>query len=103
MKILKFLPLVVVLTVAAVCICGQPAQAAENPHHWHVQVLPHHAEQGARGDIGSAPPVGLYGVGQAFVQTPLPNGVNADLSALWPCFGSGGTGTAANPDCPSLG
>jgi hypothetical protein len=103
MKRLKFLPLVVVLAVAAMFICGQPAQAAENPHHWHVKVLPHHAEQGARGELGGAPTPGLYGVGQAFVNTPAGYADNSDGSELWPCFGSGGTGTAANPDCPSLG
>src|SRR5271156_3543903 len=105
MKVLKFLPLLVVLTVAAMLICSQSAQAAEVPHHWHISVKPHNpGQQEARGEIGGAPPANLYGVGQSFVQTPLPNFVNTgDGSDEWPCFGSGGTGSAANVDCPSLG
>ena len=106
MKKLFLLPLVALLAVSVLFVGTQQAQAQHKdvPHHWNVKVLPHNPILGdASPDTGGAPPAGLYGIGQAFVVEPEPTWVNSDGSDEWPCFGTGGSGTSANSDCPTLG
>jgi hypothetical protein len=94
------------LAIVALFVCGQQGFAAEVPHHWHIKIVPH--KDGGGGGVisdsqGAAPPAGLYSAGAAFTNTPNYLGANSDGTDLWPCFGTGGTGTAANADCPTLG
>lgn len=104
MKKIYLLPLLALLAVVALFICG-PQAFAETPHHSHMMVVPR-----AHSDVNSnatLPPVaGIYAVTQGFVGTPYPNWINnTDGYELWPCFGDyNGTATSTeNADCPTVG
>ncbi len=103
MKKASLLQVFLTLAIAALFVCGQQVFAAEVPHHWHVKVLPHQPtnRSGEASDaVGAAPAAGLYGIGQAFVETPLGQSENTAGAELWPCFGGSGT---AQPDCAFIG
>jgi hypothetical protein len=95
------------LAVVALFICGQAFaedKKPEVPHHWHISVMPHNSNGlHVQANIGGAPPANLYSLGEQFVTEPNPPFNNSDASDYWPCFGTGGSGTAENPDCPTLG
>ncbi len=97
------LPLVAVLAVVALFVCGQQAQAAENHHpKFAIKIVPH--QPGSEIATPSVLTPNLYGVSAASAYTQYPNN-NSDGSDLWPCFGSyDGTHTSTeNPDCPTVG
>jgi hypothetical protein len=94
------LPLVAAVTVVALFVCASNSQAAEVPHHWHIKAIPHNPNGGSRPTDGAGPPAALYGISQAFVETPLGQPGNTADAELWPCFGGEGT---VQPDCAFIG
>ena len=83
------------LAIVAFAVCGQLA-LAENPHHWHIKVVPaKHSNLMVHSD--GAPPVGLVGIEAALTTTA----VNAYGADYWPCPGGATTvGSVGNTACP---
>ena len=91
----------VVVLIVAFCF-GQFALAADS-HHWAARAVPSTNMRGPGVHGNAADANNLYALWGAFAGGPIASYAspfNSDGSEIWPCFGGG---TAANPDCPSIG
>ncbi len=104
MKKFLWFSLVALLAFAVAFAFNQQAQAqaSEVPHHWHIKAIQRTPNnEGVRSEAtGAAPAAGLYGIGQAFVETPQNQPGNSANAELWPCFGGDPSG---QPDCAYIG
>lgn len=94
----RLFPVVVLATMVTLLAFGQLAAAQARPH-FQIKLIPKQVNSD-HVNSNPAPPNGLYGIDQAFVVTPLPDGSNSDGSDLWPCFGDT---SSPNVDCPTIG
>jgi hypothetical protein len=96
-RLFKMLPLIALIALVAL---GQMAFAEGPQNHYTVKVVPRHSDSGPQPATAITP--NLYGLTAAFTATAYPT-TNSDGTDIWPCFGTGESGSSANPDCEFIG